>query len=401
MDVTVKLVGGESGIAGIYSPESMVNVETFHGLCGILGSGVFTGERITARELREFNAQLESFCGPGEKVPTLYMVDGVVSTESVEETLGWIKEKVSGIAESVKSSIEACKKWWEEYRNKWVGLKRRVNALSGDHEITPGDVKLGLLKNPSLLFEDGQRIQDLSKTLIALDKTTHLMLDTFAIPYFTSVSKLYKEVQDIPIFLTKDQTKFNEVIALYKATCDESRSIEKFIGNYPGGAQIRHAERKESWLSNNFKKLFTSYEFRDLNPVRVEFVGMSSKERELLNSRHLEDTVEKLTVKEIADLCAHYENIIDKTINDTAHFESMWSGMTTAFYKALASIRLSDGSLIHPWAPFFSNGPRAIGLISVIHNDNKGFYSVVVGMCNLNYNFAENYVRLAEKSVRG
>lgn len=39
MDVTVKLVGGESGIAGIYSPESMANMETFHGLCGILGSG--------------------------------------------------------------------------------------------------------------------------------------------------------------------------------------------------------------------------------------------------------------------------------------------------------------------------------------------------------------------------
>lgn len=394
MDVTVKLVGSESGIAGIYSPESMANVETFHGLCGILGSGVFTGERITARELREFNAQLESFCGSGEKVPTLYMVNGVVSTESVEETLGWLKEKVSGIAESVKSSIEACKKWWEEYRNKWIGLKRRVNALSGDHEITPGDVKLGLLKNPSLLFEDGQRIQDLSKTLIALDKTTHLMLDTFAIPYFASVSKLYKEVRDIPVFLTKNQEKFNEVIELYKATCEESRSIEKFIGNYPGGAQIRHTERKESW----FSKIRTSHEFRDLNPVRVEFVGMSSKERELLNTRHLEDTVQKLTPKEIAGLCSHYENIIDKTINDTAHFESMWSGMTTAFYKAVASATFRTGGGV---AVYFGNGPRVVGLMSTIHNDNKDFYSVVVGMCNLNYNFAENYVRLAEKSVRG
>lgn len=398
MDITVKLVGGESGIAGIYSPESMANVETFHGLCGILGNGVFTGGQLSASELRELNAQLESFCGPGEKVPSLYMVDGVVSNESVEETLGWLKEKVSGIAESVKSSIEACKKWWEEYRNKWVGLKRRVNALSGDHEITPGDVKLGLLKNPSLLFEDGQRIQDLSKTLIALDKTTHLMLDTFAIPYFASVSKLYKEVRDIPVFLTRNQEKFNEVIELYKRTCEESRSIEKFIGNYPGGAQIRHAERKESWLAGNFKKLLTSYEFRDLNPVRVEFVGMSSKERELLNSRHLEDTVQKLTPKEIAGLCSHYEGVIDKTINDTGHFESLWSGMTTAFYKAIASatFRTGGGAAAH-----FSNGPRVVGLMSAIHNDNKDFYSVVVGMCNLNYNFAENYVRLAEKSVRG
>ena len=396
MDITVKLVGSESGIAGIYSPESMANMETFHGLCGILGSGVFTGERISTRELREFNVQLESFCAPGEKVPSLYMVDGVVSTESVKETLGWLKEKVSGISESVKSSIDACKRWWEEYRNKWLGLKRRVSALSGEHEITPGDVKLGLLKNPSLLFEDGQRIRDLYKTFIALDKTTHLMLDTFAIPYFASVSKLYKEVRDIPVFLTKDQTKFNEVIDLYKATCDESRSIEKFIGSYPGGALIRHSERKDSWLTGEIKKLLTSYEFRDLNPVRVEFVGMSSKERELLNSRHLEDTIQKLTSKEVASLCGHYESIIDKTINDTAKFESLWSGMTTAFYKAIASATFRAGTAVN-----FSNGPRVVGLMTAIHNDNKDFYSVVVGMLNLNYNFAENYVRLAEKSVRG
>ena len=389
MDVTVKLVGSESGIAGIYSPESMANMETFHGLCGILGSGVFTGERITARELREFNTQLESFSQAGEYVPVLREYNGEVSQESVEDVGKWVKAKLNSVVELFTATASSVGDWWTGYKNEWLGLSKRISELShstaGDQKFIP----LSALPNPSLFFEDGQLIKNPLAAMSALNKTTVELLHSFAVPYMRSIRLVYMELRRIKVLFTLSFTDYNLVVEKYKVACTETYKLRKFVGEYPGNTSVVEVKTDE---------------YEKIGVVRTEFKGMTPEERRHANDQYGEKEIKTLGQKELDTVLQELNHLTDETTSAVGSFITAWTELLSSFTALMTSaiarmtfsaITLSVATLIHP------AGWRVLSLSKRIMADTRSCYSVIAGLSNLNYNFAENYVRLAEKSVRG